>query len=206
MTLSSQMITNFRSKMTTGKKVLLIGIALFLIGAVIAGNQILAKSKESTTVQPAFTSLGPNTTPVPSPQALAKEDVNYEFSFGVSPTSKTSDITYTIESAELADEIIIKGQRARSVSGRLFLLLNLKITNKTNQGIEINSKNFIRVARKSNTEEWIAPDIHNDPVSVQAISTKYTRVGFPVNSDDREFVLRVGEIDGDKKDIELIFQ
>jgi hypothetical protein len=40
-------------------------------------------------------------------------------------------------------------------------------------------------------------------VEVQAISTKFTRVGFPINENDSDLKLRVGEIEGEKETIPL---
>ena len=69
--------------------------------------------------------------------------------------------------------------------------------------IKINTKDFIRLSVNNNQNEWLAPDLHNDPVEVQAISTKNTRLGFPVNESDKNLVLQVGEIEGYKQQISL---
>jgi hypothetical protein len=137
--------------------------------------------------------------------AKATQDINRDFDFPVKNSNgeKLTDFKYSIESAELRDQIIVQGQKATAVSGRTFLIINLKITNDQDKPITINTKDYIRLSVNGNKDEWLAPDIHNDPVDVQAISTKYTRVGFPVNNSDKNLVLRVGEIDGDKQEIEL---
>ena len=139
--------------------------------------------------------------------AKAVNDLNKEFSFPLKNenSEKVSDIKYLIESAELRDEIIVKGQRATSIKGRTFLILTLKISNEYKNPIEINTKDYIRLSVNGNKDEWLAPDIHNDPVEVQAISTIYTRVGFPINESDKDLVLRVGEIDEDKEEVQLSF-
>jgi len=40
---------------------------------------------------------------------------------------------------------------------------------------------------------------------VQAISVKNTRLGFPISEDDKDLVIRVGEINGDKEMIKIEF-
>jgi len=138
-------------------------------------------------------------------EARAAKDVNFNFSFPLKNSDKetVSEVKVTIESAELRDEIIVKGKKATSVKGRTFLVLNLKVKNEFDQAIEVNTRNYIRLSVNGNEEEWLAPDIHNDPLEVQAISTKMTRMGFPVNETDKDFVLQIGEITGDKQKVKL---
>ena len=137
--------------------------------------------------------------------AKAVEDISREFAFPLRNGNgeEVSKIKFTIEKAELRDEIVIQGQRATAIKGRIFLILTLKVKNEHNQAIEIDTRDYIRLSVNGNGEEWLAPDIHNDPVEVQAISTKFTRVGFPINDSDRALVLRVGEIGGEKEMIAL---
>lgn len=139
--------------------------------------------------------------------AKASQTINRERFFPLRDGAGTevSQIKFAIESAELRDEIVVKGQRATAVKGRTFLILNLKITNDFNQAIEINTRDYIRLSVNGATGERLAPDIHNDPVEVQAIATKYTRVGFPVNDSDKNLLIHFGEIGGEKEQIPLTF-
>ena len=134
-------------------------------------------------------------------------DINKEFTFPLKDAKgeKIAEVKYMVEKVELRDEIIVKGKRATAVKGRTFLLLNLKISNDYKQSITINTKDYVRLSVNGNEEEWLAPDIHNDPVEVQAISTKYTRVGFPINDSDKSLIIRIGEIEGEKEKIPLEF-
>src|SRR3989344_2472042 len=144
----------------------------------------------------------------PLPAATkARQVLNKEFEFPLKDGkgNEVSRIKYGIESAELQDSIIVKGQRARAVKGRTFLILNLKISNNFTQGIEINSRDYVRLSINS-SKEFIAADIHNDPVAVQAISTKFTRLGFPINDSDKNLMLRIGEIKGKKETLKLNFK
>lgn len=141
---------------------------------------------------------------IEAPQPKAKQTLNREFSFSLKDDKgkDISKVRYIIESAEIHDELILKGQRAKAVKGRTFLILNLKIKNDFKQGIKINSRDYLRLSMNK-ASEHLAPDVHNDPVEVQAISTKYTRVGFPINESDKNLVLQVGEIEGKKESILL---
>ena len=134
-------------------------------------------------------------------------EINKEFAFPLKDNKgeKVAEVKYMIEKAELRDEIIVQGKRATAVKGRTFLIFNLKVSNEFTQSIEINTKDYVRLSVNGNEEEWLAPDIHNDPVTVQAISTKYTRVGFPINDSDTNLIIRIGEIEGEKEKIPLEF-
>ena len=137
--------------------------------------------------------------------AKASADLNREFKFPLRDNTgeQVSEIKFTVNSAELRDEIIVKGKRATAVKGRTFLILNLKVANDFDQTIEIDTRDYIRLTVNGNEDEKLAPDIHNDPVEVQAISTKLTRLGFPINDSDTNLKLLVGEISEDKETIEL---
>jgi len=139
--------------------------------------------------------------------AKAVLNLNKGFSFPLKDEAgnQVADIRYEVENVELRDEIVVKGQKATSVKGRTFLILTLKITNEYDRPVQMNSRDYVRLSVNGNENEWLAPDIHNDPVEVQAISTKATRVGFPINDTDKNLVLKVGEIDKDKETLELKF-
>ncbi len=150
---------------------------------------------------------GNNTTAATSkPLSTQKIDKTFNFPLKNNDGEDIATFSYTIQSAELRDEIIVKGQKATAAAGRQFLIINIKMINSLDQGLQINSRDYIRLAINNNETEWLAPEIHNDPVEVQAISTKYTRVGFPVNITDTHFVLQIGEINGNKQKIQLNFK
>lgn len=140
------------------------------------------------------------------PPAKSTKTVNKEFAFPVNDSAgKTiGNIKYIIETAELRDGIIVKGQKATSVAGRTFLIFNLKLVNEVSKGVELKTRDFVRLSSNNGTE-WLAPDIHNDPVELQAISTKYTRVGYAVNESDKNYKIQVGEINGTKQNFDLNF-
>ncbi len=135
---------------------------------------------------------------------VAQQVLNRSFNFPLRDAQgkEVSQLKYEIQNAELRDEIVVKGQRATAVQGRTFLILNLKITNNYDKSIQLNSKDYIRLIVGGSPEQ-LAADIHNDPVDVQAISTKYTRLGFPINDDEKSLTIQVGEITGKKEQIKL---
>jgi len=131
----------------------------------------------------------------------ASQKINKTFTFSIGNTK----FTYAIDSAQLQDEIVLKGQRATAVKGKTFLIINLKIRNDNKLAAEINTRDYIRLSVNGNKSDRLAADIHNDPVLVQAISAKQTRLGFPIKDNDKNLILYVGEIEGGKQEIVINF-
>ena len=115
---------------------------------------------------------------------------------------EVAKLKYEILKSELRNQIIVKGQKASAVEGRTFLVVNVKITNDYEKPIELRARDYVRLKINSSKEQ-LAPEIHNDPVEVQALSTKYTRLGFTINDDEKNLKLIVGEIGGKKQEISL---
>lgn len=139
-----------------------------------------------------------------TPEYKIKQTINKDFNFPLKDGQgkKIGNIKYNMQDAQLQNEIVIKGQKATAVKEKIFLIINLKITNNTNKGIQINTRDYVRLT-VNNKNEMLAPEIHNDPVEVQAISTKYVRLGFPINISDKNLKLLVGEINNKKTAIDL---
>lgn len=174
------------------KSILIASVVVILI--VIAGKSL-------------FNIGGTDATATPEVKpAKATLNVNKEFSFPLNTAEgeKVADVKFMIENAELRDDIIVNGSRATSIKGRQFLILTVKISNEYRSSIQIDTRDYVRLS-VNGADEWLAPDIHNDPVEVQAISTKYTRLGFAINEKDQNIAIRIGEINGYKELIPLQF-
>ena len=142
---------------------------------------------------------------VAKPLAVDTLNKSFEFPLRDANGNKVSQFKYEIQSAELDNQIIVKGQLATAVQGRVFLVLNLKITNNYTKSVQLNTRDYVRLI-VNNSKDRLAADIHNDPVDVEAISTKYTRIGFPIDSNFKNLKLEVGEITGPKQTIQLNFK
>ncbi len=139
------------------------------------------------------------------PGAKAKQNINKEFPIPIRGDNdeEITQIKMNLDSAELRDEIIVQGKRASSVKGRTFLILSLKLANDFDKGVQMNVKDYFRLTVNGNEGEMLAADIHNDPVVIQPKSTKFSRIGFPINDTDKNLVLWVGEVSGEKQKLEL---
>lgn len=183
-----------------------LGIVLFIV--VIIGFFMVKNAFHNQPVQTTSTTLGTSTSTTVTPIAVAKplvtETINKTFQFPLTDSAGkvVSKIQYEIQSAELDDQIVVQGQVATAVQGRVFLVLNLKITNNYDKSVQLNTRDYIRLLVDNSTSK-LAADINNDPVDVEAISTKYTRLGFPIDSNFKNLKLEVGEITGPKQTIQL---
>lgn len=129
------------------------------------------------------------------PEAKATQTINKEFAFPLMDQEgkEVSKLKINLEGVELRDQIIVKAQRVTAISGRTFLVLNIKITNEYDKTVQMNTRDYFRLSVNNNNEELLAPEIHNDPVEAQASSIKYTKLAFAINDSDKNLKLRVGE-------------
>jgi hypothetical protein len=184
------------------KKSTLLPFAVVGVVVLIVGVLVMRNATSTTGAVSVPTLSNDKRITVEKPKAEQKLNKVYNFPLKDQTGKEVSKFSYEIQNAELRDSILVKGQKATAVKGRTFLIINLKITNNFNKDIQLNVKDFVRLTTGNSTEK-LAPDIHNDPVDVQAISTKYTRVGFPINDTDKNLSLQVGEITGSKEVIKL---
>ncbi len=137
--------------------------------------------------------------------AKATQNVNKEFDFPIMDAEgqEATKLKFKVDTVDKRDEIVVDGKRATSVKGRTFLVISLKITNTYTASIQVSVADYLRLSLNGKESELLAPDIHNDPVLIQAGSTKLTRVAFPINDTDKDMNLWVGEIKGKKEKIKL---
>lgn len=192
---------NFGDKLKNTKKTHLYigGILILLVVTFLAGRLLAPQATLGS-----LTTGDPRTT-APTPKATQGLNKTYEFPLLDANGKQVSKIKYVIQSVNLQDSFIYQGKLATAVKGRTFLIFDLKITNPYTKTIQINSKDYIRV-KLNNSDELLAPEIHNDPVQIQADSTKYTRIGLPINDTDRDITILVGELNGKKEIIKLNLQ
>lgn len=181
--------------------VISIGINVFLArqrGVVISFEDTISPSPI-----PTITSL-PTNSPSTSTNFSEKKVLGNKITIPIKNASgeTISEIFYTLSEYEITSEVIVQGKKAMAIAGRAFLIVNLKVENTSDQTIQIQTKDYLRLSI-GGSNEWIAADIHNDPVEVQAKSTKFTKIGFPINKSDTNLKLQLGEINNQKEIINL---
>lgn len=193
-----------RNKFKFDKKYLKVILPVIVGVVVIASIVSLVRSLPDAQSKPA------DSNQVAAPNALSTINLDRKFMFPLKDEkgAVVGNFEYMIQSVNIQKQIIVQGQRATAVSGREFLIVNLKITNNLKKTIQLNTRDYIRIITAGDSNEQLAADIHNDPVEVQAISTKFTRVGIALDDADtkKTIHMKVGEIDGTKQNIDLNFK
>lgn len=169
-------------------------VIIFVIGIFLGAKLFFPKKETQTTIEPK------------TDATIATAGLNSDFEFPLKDSfgKELSTIKINASNAVLKSEVIIKGSRSVAQNNKAFLTIDLEITNDYNKSIDVNTRNYFRLKSES-SDSWLAPDIHNDPVKVQAISTKQTRIGYIVNESDKKYILRIGEIDGEKQEVQISF-
>ncbi len=187
---------------TGGRRILRKALPIALLVLIVAGAGIWARNivQSASAKKPANDQVN-----LAAAQATTKINRSFDFPIRDSKGNVAATVSYVLDTAELRDQIIVKGQKATAIQGRTFLILSLHVVNNTSKEITMNTRDYVRLAVNGDESQWYAADIHNDPITIQPISTKDTRIGFPVNTTDKNFILQIGEIDGEKQRIPLNF-
>lgn len=185
------------------KKILKIAFPLVIAVIIVSGIAMFVNSIPDAQSTP-DTQVSSN-----KPEIIATKNINKLMAFPLRDEKgkEVGKYEYEITSAELRNRIIVQGRGANAIDGRVFLIFNLKLKNSIDKSLQLNTRDYVRVVVVSNPNEKLAADIHNDPVEVQAISTKYTRIGLAINESDskKPIKVQIGEIGGAKQEIELKF-
>ncbi len=136
---------------------------------------------------------------------LATTDLNAHYNFVATDASgnPADQVGFLITKAEKTKQVLIQGRPANAKGDKAFLVLHIEIENASTNKLYLAPVNLLRLVDDQGKK--FAPDIHSDTVEIQPISTKITRVGFVVLADQPHFLIQVGELEGDKQDLEINF-
>lgn len=136
---------------------------------------------------------------------LATKEVNFEHLFKAKNGlgAESGELTFRITKVEKTKEVLVQGRPANAKGDKAFLVLNVEIDNSDVEKKYISPVDILRLI--DNTDKKFAPDIHSDVVEVQPISTKISRVGFVILEGQNEFTLQIGELEGEKQNLEINF-
>jgi len=131
---------------------------------------------------------------------------NFEFPALDNSGKETKNIIhFKIKSVEKTNQVLVKDQVFTAKNNKLFLIVNLDLKNEATVPLNILPGDLVRLSVENDHETRYAPDLHNNLVQVAAISTRIDRVGFVIPDSTKNFILYIGEIEGDKQEILLNF-
>lgn len=112
-------------------------------------------------------------------------------------------VELTFNKAEKTKSVLIKGKSATAKDDKYFLVVYFEIRNESNRALYLLPVDLIRLVKAEG--KLFAPSVHQSLVEVRPISTKVTNVGFVVEGNEKDFVLKVGEVGGRKNEIQVNF-
>lgn len=147
-----------------------------------------------------------NNNPVQAKSVSVEVAKSYEMT-ALTNQGKTASnkVRLSISSAEKTNQVLVKDQTFTATNKKLFLILNLELKNDATYPVNIMPGDLVRLTFGNSDENKFAPDLHNNLVLVAAISTKTDRVGFVIPQEEKNFKLYVGELEGKKEEIQVIF-
>lgn len=177
-----------------GKKKLfiLIGIPVIaFIAVLLVRQQIISKQANKVNAQ--------------APTATYTINKSYTFTGVDNAGREKGKISLAMTTAEKVTEVVVRDQTFRARNNKVFLLVNLELTNSSSTPLNIFPGDLMRLTYNGVEEKKYSPDLHNNLVLVSPISTKPDRVGFVIPNDAKNLKLQVGELDGKKEIIGLKF-
>lgn len=130
--------------------------------------------------------------------------VNKEFAFPIynnDGKETQNSLKISLTEVERTDKILVNGKPASARDGKDFLVMYVEINNPTNDKLNVRPVDFFRMVDDAGNS--YAADVHNDPVKAEPISIKKTRIGYVVDENQNTFKFLVGEITGEKQNIEI---
>lgn len=124
-------------------------------------------------------------------------------------TSRSSDgssldkkMKINLTNANITNQILIQGKRAKTRKGKLFLIVTMELSNDEPSVVYSFPVDLIRLARE---DKKFAPSVHQGRVEIRPTSTKVSNVGFVIEEDEKNFTLELGEISETKQSVSVDF-
>jgi len=169
---------------------------IFVLAVIIAGLAIYSfVNKKKIPAQ----ASQPKTT-------VVSVDKSYNFSaLNNQGKSNSGKIKLTMSKIEKTNQVLVNSKVYPAVNDKMFLIVNLELKNDSTQTLNIVPGDLVRLMIGSDKDNKFAPDLHNNVVPVAPISTKLDRIGFVIPIADKNFTLYIGELEGKKDEIPIVF-
>lgn len=106
-----------------------------------------------------------------------------------------------VTSANKAESLLIQGQRVIARNNKIFLVVNMEISNSYKVALYNQPVDSFRLIGDDGKK--YAPTAHQGNVEIRPQSTKTSNVGFVVPKDQKKFKVEVGDLNSDKVILEF---
>ncbi len=106
-----------------------------------------------------------------------------------------------VTSAHKAESLLIQGQRVIARNDKVFLVINMEISNSYRVALYNQPVDSFRLIGTDGKR--YAPTAHQGNVEIRPDSTKTSNVGFVVPNDQKKFKVEVGDLNSDKVILEF---
>ena len=181
---TKHVITNIRQHLMVHRKKLILGTLVF---ALIMGV-VLTRSDGSSDVQ----AVG------------APVDINYFWTIPAQNKDGETvnrDFSVNITNAQRQKRVLVQGQWLKAREGKVFLILNMDITNSVRAPLFAEPVDWARLIESE--DKKIAPTVHQALVEIRPEATKTTNVGFVVDEGQKNFTIELGRL-WDREDTIMI--
>lgn len=179
-------------------------IALLVIGFVVYRLLITSGGRQSSSVLPGPKTFSSGDSEPAKPLKETELDRAFTFNAQRQDGAGTEGIQFTIFEAELKDEIKVQGEPRKAGKDKAYLLLRLELNNETTNRLKFTSADHVR--RISEENKKYAPDYHNGTVTLDPISVRNDLMSFLVDKETELFIFQVGELEGEKENVEVTFE
>lgn len=192
------------TKRSGKKKVVMVWVVLGVVALVLFGGLAMSYLNGSSNEQQDLSVSNSENEEDKNP-VLDEVDLGQSYTFSALNSSGVvaGEVTFRITKAEKTKEVLVQGRPANAKGDKAFLVLHIEIDNAEVEKRYISPVDILRLVNEEGKK--FAPDIHSDVVEIQPISTKITRVGFVTQESNNNFLIQVGELDGEKSELQISF-
>lgn len=113
------------------------------------------------------------------------------------------NLTVKVTDVQRQKRVLVKGSWVKAREGKVFLTMNLDVTNDVRATLYGSPVDWVRLA--SADDKKLAPTVHQGLIEVRPQSTKETNVGFVVDENATSFKVEIGRVWGLEDTIDVQF-
>jgi len=134
------------------------------------------------------------------------QDLNKTYTLPALNPSNTAQkkglMEMTVLNARKLNQVQVEGKPVDAPAGKAFISLDIELQNKADVSLGFFSRDYIRLIEG---DKPYAPQFYNRGIAVAPVSIKSDRVAFLVDKSQKNFQIRIGELQGQSELVEVNF-